>query len=582
MAEPRITQELAMLVLFRESNGQMWMGTSAGLFAVNDKEITKVTLGRGAADVRAIAEIGGNLYVGLNGGGLFARENGKWRGFGKAEGLVDGHIWSLGASDDGQLWVGTVGAGLFRFGGGRFLQIKDTSLPRLITFILEDDFGYLWLGSNEGLFRAALVDLNASAEGRTQRVANSHFDRLDGLPGSAFVGGLQPTAHKDRSGKIWVPTLAGVGVVDPGALPMQGRSVFATIDEVRIDGDSKRLRTAAEESVGLGRFNRGNYRPIIAAAGAEQFEFRFTGPDFISPERLRFQYRMEGQDSEWLDAGATRSARYSRLAPGEYLFRVVTVNRSGVWNRRGAAVTLIVEPFFWQTAAFQCLVVLFGGAALIAVYRYTLWRQHEIARLRLRIASDLHDEVGSNLGSIALKTEMLQTTGGLAVDRRDLEDINTVALRTANEVRDVAWFINPGFDTFSEMGMRMREVAGRMLARLDWQFEFPEETDRKLTLEFRRNVFFIYKEILHNIVKHARARRVTICARNEAGHFVLEVRDDGCGLGAGDQPGQGLGNMARRAREIAGEIEVESAPEGGTVIRLKAPYRRSWFLTYDK
>jgi two-component system nitrate/nitrite sensor histidine kinase NarX len=103
-----------------------------------------------------------------------------------------------------------------------------------------------------------------------------------------------------------------------------------------------------------------------------------------------------------------------------------------------------------------------------------------------------------------------------------------------------------------------------------------------LTLEFRRNVFFIYKEILHNIVKHARATSVAICAREDGGRFALEVRDDGCGIANGDQRGQGRGNMERRAREIGGEIQIESAPAGGTLIRLKAPYRTSWFSTYDK
>lgn len=580
--EPRVDEELAMLALFRESSGQRWLGTSVGLYEVNEVGIRKFSGAPAGADVRAMAEVGGIFYVGLNGGGLLARENGKWRRYGTSEGLADEHVWSLGATKDGHLWVGTVGAGLFRFDAGRFVAVKEASLPRLVTFIVEDDLGYVWVGSNDGLFRAALAELNACVEGRARGVANSRFDRQDGLPSSTMIGGLQPTVFKDRDGKIWIPTLAGVALVDPPELPKHDRPAFATIDEVKIDSSAVALRVGSDENVGMGRFNRGRFRPIRVPAGAEQIEIQFTGPDFIAPQRLRLLYRMEGQDSDWLESGTSRSARYSRLAPGEYLFRVVSVNRSGIWNWQGAAITLVVEPHYWQRAGFQCFVVLLAGAALIAAYRYSHWRQNEIARLRLRIASDLHDEVGSNLGSIALKAELLQAGAGEWVNAPDLEEINRVALRTANDVRDVAWFINPDFDTLSEMGMRMREVAGRMLAGVDWDFEFVEGEEMKLTLEFRRNVFFIYKEILHNIIKHAQARKVSIRARDEGGHFIFEARDDGRGFGEQSSSGQGRRNMERRARELGGTVEFESAPGNGTVVRLRAPYRVSWFKAYDK
>jgi signal transduction histidine kinase len=169
-----------------------------------------------------------------------------------------------------------------------------------------------------------------------------------------------------------------------------------------------------------------------------------------------------------------------------------------------------------------------------------------------------------------------------SIERDDLEEINSVALRTANDVRDVAWFINPDFDTLTEMSARMREVAGRMLPELNWKFDFADRTDYKLTLEFRRNVFFIFKEILHNIVKHAKASEVAIRAHDDGKRLIMEVQDNGVGCPTEKAGSQGLRNMRRRAKEIGGTIEVHSIPDAGTRVRLEAPFRTSWFVNYDK
>jgi signal transduction histidine kinase/ligand-binding sensor domain-containing protein len=584
--EPELDRhEFALMTsFFLDSHKQLWAGASTALYRSEDgKHFSFFELPQVGhnLNVRAFAETSGAFFVGSNGQGLFENRGGEWIRIGENEGLTTDRVSALAADRAGALWIGTVGTGLFRYANGRAVRIDEPTLPKSITGILEDDFGNLWLGG-DGIWRASLAALNAHADRRAPDVPNTRFDRSDGLPSSACIGGTQPSVFKSADGKLWFPTMHGVAIVDPRTLSQEHAAPFVKIEVVKRDGQNLPLRIAATNTVGFGRGWR-QLDPIVIRKGSEQLEFQFTSPEMVAPEKVRFRYRLEGHDSMWLDGTSGREARYSRLAPGQYLFRVVAADHNGFFHKRGAAILLTVEPFYWQTTWFKCLIVAFSGAVLIAAYRYSVWRQSEISRLRLRIASDLHDEVGSNLGSIALKAEMLQSTGaGVTIERCDLADINAVALRTANDVRDVAWFINPDFDTLSEMSARMREVAGRMLIGLDWKFDCSDGADRKLSLEFRRNVFFIFKEILHNIVKHSQATEIRMQAHDDGKIFILEIQDNGIGCSGETAGGQGLRNMRRRVKEIGGRVEFQSAPGAGARVRLEAAFRTNWFAHYDK
>ena len=204
-------------------------------------------------------------------------------------------------------------------------------------------------------------------------------------------------------------------------------------------------------------------------------------------------------------------------------------------------------------------------ALLVVAYRHRVRRLLELERLRLRIASDLHDDVGSNLSSIALLSEILQKSGG--ADHRHLERISRAATETIGALRDIIWVVDPKHDHMGDLSRRMRSVAADMLDGTPYSFEEHALEARPLDMAFMRDVLLIYKEALHNVVRHGRASHVTIAVDGARGTFRLRVRDNGVGFDERTtRTGNGLVNMRRRARDARGELSVRSAPDQGTEV----------------
>jgi len=219
-----------------------------------------------------------------------------------------------------------------------------------------------------------------------------------------------------------------------------------------------------------------------------------------------------------------------------------------------------------------------AGIALAAlgigalVWRAKQSRRREVERLRARIAGDLHDEIGSNLGSIALLSQLAENVAAHDGEaREEFREIRRIAEQTAESMRDIVWLLRPGRDT--DLFARMREAAARMCAGIACDFPVPEiPLPASLSLEFKREVFLIFKEALHNILRHARASHVTIRAGHDAKTFHLHVADDGCGFDT-TRPatGTGLKNLTARTAALRGVFCVASEIGKGTTIDLSAP-----------
>ncbi len=200
-------------------------------------------------------------------------------------------------------------------------------------------------------------------------------------------------------------------------------------------------------------------------------------------------------------------------------------------------------------------------------------RQKEIslAQMRLRIASDLHDEVGSDLSSIVIASQMMNKNTALSLtEQQKLSDIGTTALHTASKMRDIVWFINPDHDNVDDLLLKMKDFTLGIMKEMDYEFRVPKASvPIPLTPEIRRNVLLIYKEIINNIVRHAQARRVEIEVRIVDDRFILSVSDDGVGFDEQIvKKGEGLNNLRKRASDIGGVLEIQSYPGKGTNITL--------------
>ena len=192
--------------------------------------------------------------------------------------------------------------------------------------------------------------------------------------------------------------------------------------------------------------------------------------------------------------------------------------------------------------------------------------------MRSRIASDLHDEIGSNLSSITLLSSFMSNN----IDHnseitKQLNDINTAARQSAESIRDIIWFINPTSDKLGSLFSRIKDTTNLMLAGINYNVHMGEiNADEKINPEFKRNLYLIYKEVLNNIIKHASAKNVEIIFKKENHKLKISVLDDGKGFEVSTaKEGNGMRNIKNRAEQIGGVLEIISAIGKGTKINLE-------------
>jgi len=302
--------------------------------------------------------------------------------------------------------------------------------------------------------------------------------------------------------------------------------------------------------------------------------FTFAALDYVNVAQNRFAYRMVGVDERWIDAGTRNYARYTHLDPGNYVFQVRGCNSDNVWNESGTSIAVTIIPPLWQMWWFRILAAGILAAAMYAAYRYRVRRLLEVERLRLRIADDLHDDVGSNLSSIAMVSRAVQRAPELsAATKSRLAEIYDTAIATSEGMRDIVWFIKPKSDTLNDLLLRMKDTASSLLAGMQYEFRADDGGgSAKVTIDFKRNFFLAFKEILTNVVKHAAAASVWIQVAKHEGMLKMTVRDNGRGFDVSAveaaRRGNGLSSLRNRAQKINGVCEIVSTPGEGTTVRF--------------
>lgn len=505
----------------------------------------------GGVQIRALVEGGdGALWIGLQRGELLR--------FDPTEGTVlplppsarttaGGAILALLGDADG-LWVGAED-GLWRHVPGAGLRER-FDVGAAVHSLLRADDGRLWIGTARGIVR---LDPTTGTMRR--------WGSEDGALGRTSTLG---PAVRLADGRFFFGGSDGWTVFDPGA--------------VRDDPFEPpvRILTATIEGVEGARTLEDLPDTLVTDHRHDTLQFRFAALSFSRPERNRTRYRLDGHDPAWVDAGLGQgTARYARLRPGHYVFRVEGANHDGVWSSREARLPIVVEPPFWETWPFRLVVLAVVGALGVAAYRLRVARLLELERLRLRIAGDLHDDLSSNLSGIALLGDALRRSDRL--DARDRERVVTMA-ETARgmvgDLRDIVWLVDPSNDGTADLVAKLRDVARALLPDLDVRVEAEGDLPEGLAMERRRQVLLLAKEALHNVARHAEADRVSVFLRTSGSRVELEVRDDGRGFDPEAVPrGHGLDSMRRRARRAGGSVEVETRPGAGTVVRFSSDRR---------
>lgn len=234
-------------------------------------------------------------------------------------------------------------------------------------------------------------------------------------------------------------------------------------------------------------------------------------------------------------------------------------------------MSILIHPPFWETLWFRLLALLTTAAVLYLAYRIRLSRLLGVERLRQRIAQDLHDDIGTNLSTIALASRSLAGRRGSGKEANEaLQRIGAVAQRTTDQMKDIVWVLKTNNDSLDNIVAKMREVAGQLLVNVRYTFEAPAEgLLEKVNLEFKRNIFLFYKECLNNVARHSRASEVDIKIEFQNNVLRIDIRDNGKGFDdRGTTSGSGLQNLRARAELLGGAVTITSKPGSGTHVLL--------------
>jgi len=309
---------------------------------------------------------------------------------------------------------------------------------------------------------------------------------------------------------------------------------------------------------------------------------------------VAFQHRLDGLDTDWIEAGTKRSVDYDYIPPGDYTFRVIACNNDGVWSDPEATLAFTILPHFWQMAAFRGLaltglLLLAGGGAWYGTRRRMsrklerVERQRVLERERTRIAKDIHDDLGASLTRINLLSQSARRgmeDGPLTL--KNLDQICTTARQLTRAMDEIVWAVDPQHDTLDSVASYLEILIHEQTAdsgircRLDFPVHLPAWP---VTAEVRHNLFLACKEALHNVVKHSGATEVHIAFALQPAGFAVTISDNGRGIdpaaGATGLPHRnGLVNMRQRLREIGGHCAIESRPGQGTQVIFSLPVRQ--------
>lgn len=551
--------------VFEDSHGDVWasLTNQPGLvrFAGGAEPGVDVTAeaGGGAGEFTAFAETrDGAVWIGTSVGELIRYSGGRFERFGADAGVPRGWLRALFVDDAGRLWVASSQVGVAR------VDDPSTARPSFVPTtmadglasdntwsITEDAYHRIYVGSQRGVDR---IDL---ATGRVK-----HYTTDDGAP-----KGFVKAAVRDRDGRLWFGSDFGLARFDPE--PEREREAPRTLlVGVRVSGVARPISALGETEAA----------PLDLAPNENVVSVDFVGLGATLGEEVRYQYRLEGSTGEWSAPSVERSVTFANLAPGSYHFFVRAVDADGLESPEPASVAFTVATPVWRRWWFVALALAFAAGAAYAFYRYRLARLLEVERVRTRIATDLHDDIGANLTKIAALSDVanFRLSGDGRASDESLSSIARISRESVASMSDIVWAVNPGRDSLRDLARRMRQFASDAFVPrgVALRFSVPETVDPKLGDDLRRQVYLVFKEAVSNAARHSGCAEAEVSLSIDGRAITLSVSDDGRGFDTSAEPdGNGLANMRRRAGAVGGALVVMSEVGRGTTVTLVVPLR---------
>lgn len=622
---PFLTVPSIIQTILKDGDRVMWVGSDGGLTELRDGlPFRTYTLAQGLPHntVCALAfSRDGGIWLGTNAGlAKFQRNS-----ITKVDDPSGPRDWvtTLWQDPRGDLWIGTYTSGLYRWHDHKFTRYglaQGLSDERIFS-ILQDDNSNLWLTCRKGILRIAMRSFDDFDRGATHEIPVVIYENLDGLRSSEINYSARPVAMRTRDGRFWFATYGGVAVIDPQRLPRKDNPPPVYIERVLADrNEVKHRRELSFIDPSLGNL-----------------EIQYTALDFTAPQRVRFRYRLEGFDRDWVDAGTRRVAYYTNLPPASYRFRVLASNSDGVWNTEGASFSFVLRPHFYETYWFWLSVAglamgigVFGFRARIRAItahevelarrvdkRTAELRQEVIVRKRAEEAAEaasrskseflanMSHEIRTPMNGIIGMTQLALGIAECAEQREYLNLARSSAdslLLLLNDILDLSR-IEAGKLTIEAVFFDVRALLREVVQLLDVNARSKGLTIRsscadsvpgRIALDPLR-LRQILINLLGNSIKFTETGSIDV--RFETGdaadELVCSVRDTGIGIPKEKQQtvfraftqadgsitrkyggaGLGLAISAKLLRLMNGSIRLESEPGQGTLFEFRVPYR---------
>lgn len=453
-------------------------------------------------------------------------------------------VYHIHPDNAGNLWLATRSRGLTRLnkesGDIRSYITNDGLSSNRVYCVLNSDQNTLWLQTEYGLSKFEIDKEQFTNFYEKDGLSNNEFNALSFL--------------KTRSGKIYYGTIDGFTAFSPNSIEKKYND--SHLIPTKLTKYDSKFNSVKDHFFDL------NTAPSIYLRGNEKFfEFSCTLTDFYRPENNHFAFLLEGYDDDWNYQGNYNTIRYTNLPAGEYTLKVKASAADGIWKKEELSIPVFVDQPFYKSAWFIFGLVLSSLLIFYLFFQYRIAQIKKIERIKTKLANDLHDDVGSLLTSIKLIAKMVHhrkmTEHEIEKELSRIIEMSNDAIATMS---DVIWSLDTKKERLKDLIHRMQGHVDNTLAplKIKKHFEVKDmDLTQKLPIDVRQNVLLIFKESIHNIIKHTKSDEVRMKFTSQNGIFKMEIVNQYESFNEGQiGNGKGLKSMKWRADKIGGTLNI--------------------------
>jgi ligand-binding sensor domain-containing protein/two-component sensor histidine kinase len=527
-----------------EENDEFWVATYGdGIIRLTDEGYVQHYTGNGFVHntVMDIKRDRNGVFWFATYGGVAMYDGHQFEIMTIADGLPSNGVIHIHVDENDVKWFSTFN-GIAKYDGEtvtRFPESEDTET--ISYFTIQDQEGKFYVGTNRGLYYMD-PEVLLSTNIRTERMrAFRIFNQNQGLIANELNAGGSFLAS---DGTIWLGTVEGLSLFYPDRVRQNTAPPGIEFEEILVSGMELRADRAHQLE------HDQNFVQIA-----------YSGLSFEAPDQVRYEYRLRGLDTGW-QFTRERTVRYPSLSPGEYEFQIRAYNAEGVVSARTASFEFkILPPFYLRWWFFLLVVLAVIGMVMFSMRYFRVSKQVDIERMRVQIASDLHDDVGSSLTELALQTDFLQAGNVSDEIKKTLRQLGDHSRKIVSSLDDIVWSIDSRNDTAGDLTDRMQDYVNQIFVNGEVEVHYHFDNLRmheKLPVDVKENVYLIFKEAVNNVAKHSNATKVDITFSFTGSTYNLTIHDNGTAVKTDRKSGQGLRNIRMRADRIGSNVEIKS------------------------